>query len=120
MPRFWKVMVGLAIVLPMVAYVVGSVTASSGGDPVRRDPVYIMDVPETPASEKSRRGTDPSPPPETQAPVDGHDDDADDNGVRVVTPQPTRVDGDDADDGPEGDDDDSRDGGDDSDDGEGD
>jgi hypothetical protein len=117
MATFWKVLIGLAIALPMAAYVAGSFIASSADDPVRRDPVYISDVRETPEADKKPGGKDPSAPPSRRTPVNGDDDDDDDDGVRVVTPKPTRVDGDD---GPEGDDDDSRDGGDDSDDGEGD
>jgi hypothetical protein len=121
MAMLWKVLIGLAIALPMAAYVAGSFAASSVDDPVRREPVHISDVRESPAPEKSTKGADPSVPSERRTPVNrDEDDDADDNDVRVVTPQPTRVNGVDGDDGPERDDDDSRDGGDDSDDGEGD
>lgn len=116
MARFWKVLIGLAIALPMAAYVAGSFVASAPDDPVQRDPVHISDIRETPAAEKSPLGTEPSAPSSRRTPVNGHDDDEDDNDVRVVIPKPTRVHGDD---GPERDYDDSRDGGD-SDDGEGD
>jgi hypothetical protein len=116
MPAFWKLLIGLAIALPMAAYVAGSFAASAPDDPVKRDPVHISDVRGDPEVEGSTGGKEPSSPPARRTPVNGDDDDEDDNEVRVVTPKPTRVD---ADDGPEGDDDDSRDV-DDSDDGEGD
>ena len=116
MPAFWKILIGLAIALPMAAYVAGSFAASAPDDPVERDPVHISDVRESPEEEGRTGGKEPASPPAPRTPVSGDDDDEDDNEVRVVTPKPTRVD---ADDGPEGDDDDSRDV-DDSDDGEGD
>ena len=117
MPAFWKILIGLAIALPMAAYVAGSFAASAPDDPVQRDPVHISDVREAPEVDGSTGGKKPASPPSRRTPVNGDDDGEDDNDVRVVIPKPTRVDGDD---GPEGDDDDSRDGGDDSDDGEGD
>ena len=100
MSSFWRVFVGLAIVLPIAAYVVGSLTVSAADDPAPPAPVRIADPTETPAlpDERTTRANDDD---------DARDDDADDNEVRVVTPQPTRVDGDDGDDRPEGDDDDS-------------
>lgn len=116
MPAFWKILIGLAIALPMAAYVVGSFAASAPDDPVQRDPVHISDVREAPGVKGSTGGKKPSAPPSRRTPLHGDDDDEDDNDVRVVTPKPTKVDGDD---GPEGDDDDSRDA-DDTDDGEGD
>ena len=117
MPGFWKVLIGLAIALPMAAYVAGSFAASAPDDPVQRDPVHISDVRESPEVEGPTGGKKAASPSSRRTPVNGDDDDEDDNGVRVVIPKPTRVD---AEDGPEGDDDDSRDVDGDSDDGEGD
>ena len=113
MTTFGKVLIGLALALPMAAYVVGSLAGSSAEQPRPRDPVQISDVTESPTPGKRE-----STPPDDQGDDDGDrddtDDDGDDNGARVVVPQPTRVDGgDDA--RPEGPDDDSR-GGDDTDD----
>jgi hypothetical protein len=114
MSPLWKVLLGLALALPMAAYVASSLVASGDDEPVRRDPVIISDAP--PTTPPTTPPTSPRPGP-TTAPGDADDEDddeVDDNEVRVVTPKPTRVDDDD--DGHERDDDsrdDSDDGGDD-------
>ncbi len=115
MTTFGRVLIGLALAVPMAAYVVGSLAGSSAEEPRPRDPVQISDVTESPSPGKRE-----STPPDDRGDDDGDRDDTDedDNGARVVVPQPTRVDGGD-DDRPEGQDDDSR-GGDDSDDAGGD
>ena len=94
MSRFAKYLIGLALALPMGAYVAGSLVASASGEPERRDPVIIQDA--DPVVPSPDDGTRTPPPP----PADSGEDDAtrdveedvDDNGIRVVTPDPTRVD----------------------------
>lgn len=81
-----KALVILALVLPMTAYVVGSLVASGGKEPSDRDPVIIQDPPVM----------EPAAPRETRTPTPGDDEGArDDNEVRVVTPRPTQVGSDD-------------------------
>ncbi|WP_245916711.1 hypothetical protein [Nocardioides gansuensis] len=92
-----KVLVVLALVLPMMAYVVGSLVASGAGEPSDRDPVIIRDAP---ASEPAPRGARPRAPDD-----DGRE--TDDNEVRVVTPRPSQVGSDEGERQPEEDDDDS-------------
>lgn len=60
MSTFWKVIVGLAMVLPITAYVAGSLAASSAEQKVDRSPVVIAD-----------RSSEPSPEPGTGEPRDG-------------------------------------------------
>jgi hypothetical protein len=98
MRTVWKVVLPLALVLPMLAYVAGSLAASRSDGPTPRETVVIRDAPSTPSrdlpgsgreqrehrshqDDDARGGTD-----------DDHDDDVDDNGVRVVTPRPTPLD----------------------------
>lgn len=111
--RRWQGVVVLAVTLPMATYVAGSLVGSNAGTPAPRDPVVVRDAPASPSPEPTRtpsrppRGgaTAPTPPP--------IEDDGDDDEVRVVTPQPTRVDddGDDEDDRDEDRGDDGDDGG---------
>lgn len=130
MSTWAKYVIGLALALPMGGYVAGSLMASASEDPGNRDPVRISDQPSPPRTDDDRgrpkRSEGPAkPPPKEPAkapPVpdddaddddSDDDDDVDDNGVRVVTPQPTRLDDGDDDDGgggagDDGDDDDDR------------
>lgn len=111
MSMFAKYLIGLALALPMGAYVAGSLVSSASGEPERRDPVIIQDAEPVPPA--------PSPAVPPPAPAEGAGgDDVDDNGIRVVTPDPARVDDRDDDDDQDdgiggGDDDDADDGGDD-------
>jgi hypothetical protein len=115
----WKVLVGLAVALPMVAYVAGSFLATGATEPPRRDPIVIRDAPaqvvEQPPVLTPRPSTRPDPDDAEGDDGDGDDGDddttpgADDDEIRIVTPQPTRVDDDDDDDDDDTDDD-SRDG----------
>lgn len=121
MSTWAKYLIALALALPMGAYVAGSLMASAADDPVNHNPVQIQDAPgrsgqddqtgtPRPSKEPTRR---PDRPSETATDDDSDgsevgtsddtrdeddDGDVDDNGVRVVTPQPIRVDGDDDDD----------------------
>jgi hypothetical protein len=118
-----KTLVVLALVVPMTAYVAGSLVSSRSYDPSDRAPVIIQDAP-TPASSpdptrapERREKRRPSPPPgaPSEASPDGSPDaspgpstDVEENDATVVTPKPRPVDDDDDDDddGPDGDDDD--------------
>ncbi|WP_107772885.1 hypothetical protein [Nocardioides sediminis] len=120
-----KALVVLALVVPMTAYVAGSLVSSRSYDPSDRAPVIIQDAPASspdPARARDRRekrrpsprpGASPATSPGTGAQTsrgatpDGQDD-VEDNDATVVTPQPRPVDDDDDDDddGPDGDDDD--------------
>lgn len=121
MSTWVKYLIGLALALPMGAYVAGSLMASAADDPVNRDPVQIQDAPSDSSRDDDGRTPRPSDGPtrtprppgdanDDAVPDGDTDDDDDDNGVRVVTPQPTRLDG--------GDDDAGDDAGDDRDDGD--
>ena len=100
--RTWaKYLAGLALALPMGAYVAGSLMASASDEPGNREPVRISDQPSAPRTTEGPRDAERSTgpgrtpaQPEHDAHHDdtGEDDDVDDNGVRVVTPQPTRLD----------------------------
>lgn len=102
-----KFLVGLALILPMTGYVVGSLISTSAGEPDRREPVIVNDVrspsPDGPASTPpsgqgggTGRGQ-PDPPPGggddgTDDTNDADDRDVDQNGITVVRPEPTRPD----------------------------
>lgn len=130
MSTIWKIVIGLVLTLPIAAYVVGSLVASTAELPDQREPVNIQNVSPSPATDPhspSRAPGDPRPSGSNAAPGDdktGDDVDVDDNGVQIVNPEPTRVDddadgrgddggGDDEDDGGDDDDDDKDDGSDD-------
>jgi hypothetical protein len=50
MSTVWKVIAALALVLPVGAFVVGSLASSSADEPTRRDPVILREAPrESPA-----------------------------------------------------------------------
>ncbi|MDP3894499.1 hypothetical protein [Nocardioides sp.] len=99
MATVWKVMLGLAVVLPVAAYALGSLVASASNAPVERAPIVINDPSPRETSPSSDGPDTPgngSPGPQIE-----------DNRVDVVTPPPTRVgDDDDWDDRDEDDDDD--------------
>jgi hypothetical protein len=121
MSTVWKVVIGLALTLPIAAYVVGSLVASTTELPAQREPVNIQNGSPPPTSDPHSPSSGPADPrPSASDPAQRDEaDEADeaDNGVRVVSPEPTPVhDGDDGrgDDG--GDEDGGDDGGDDSDD----
>ena len=110
MSSWVKALIVMALVVPMTAYVAGSLVSSNARAPADRGPVIINDR-SAPASQVTPSGstkrsepTQPVPPDDGGAPID-------DNEARVVTPQPTAVvgsDDDEDDDRREGDDDDSR------------
>ena len=99
-----KFLVGLALILPMAGYVVGSLVSSSSGEPERRDPVIVSNV-QPPADDESTPASPDARPPgsggrgtgtgdRSTGPVSSARDDdervVDENGITVVTPEPSR------------------------------
>lgn len=85
MKTVWKVLLGLALVVPMGAYVVGSLAASASEDPAPRHTIQIEGPERTPAPTRTPRPT----PTETGGvevitphydDFDDHDDHGDDDG----------------------------------------
>lgn len=132
-----KVLLLLALVVPMAAYVAGSLTAPDAPEPADRSPVILRDADVSPATSTPSPTRSPSTRPSDRKAGDDDDDDDssgrgsdDDSGrgqqeeARVVNPLPTPVGEDDDDewdeDGPDDDDDtdDESDDSDDSDDGD--
>ena len=88
MQRWWKWLVGVAVVVPLLAYVGGSLAAAQD-EPTRREPIRITVDPSTGSTSPSGTATDddpgddrdPSEGPETVRPSpDDLDDDSDDAG----------------------------------------
>ena len=102
MTGFSKVLLGLALGLPMGAYAVGSMVSSAADDPGRRTPIILEDAP-APAQD-SVPGPTLRPSPEPTRGDDDGDDDGDDrdeevrNRPEVVVPSYADRDDDDDDD----------------------
>ena len=63
MRSFWKVFVALALMLPLGAFVAGTLVASAADDPTPRDTIIIDDQSGTPSSDPTPdRDTEPRPP----------------------------------------------------------
>ena len=77
MSTVWKVLIGLALVVPMGAYVAGSLVASADNDPTPRHPITIRESDPTPSSS-------PSPTPTRTA--EPEEETGDDDDVEVITP----------------------------------
>ena len=115
-----KALLAVALVVPLVAYVAGSLASNGGETPEQQGTVFIDDV--EPASETTSpapgrtSGPTPSPPRSSPTrdnqPTQAPGDDPDDKEARVVTPAPVEDDDDERDD----DQDDDTDDGDDTDD----
>ncbi|WP_193613112.1 hypothetical protein [Nocardioides lijunqiniae] len=88
MSRLWKVVLTLGLVLPVAAFVAGSLAASSADEPAPRETILIQD-----ASPSSSPTTRPSPTPTGRPSPTGSGDDRGDRPPRVVTPEPNRADG---------------------------
>ena len=111
-----KLLLVLALVVPIGAYVAGSLAATGRDEPADRGPVILRDAPTTPPSETAgpsrnrdganREGQDDRDDRDDRDGRDGGDDRNDDrdDDARVVKPQPTPVGEDDGD--GDGDDDD--------------
>jgi hypothetical protein len=112
MNRPTRVLILLAFIVPVAAYVAGSLSGSPAPPPTDRGPVILRDVgttttpepttPAPPTAPSPGRPTEPSrAPSQRPGPGDDHEE------ARVVTPQPTPVGEDDDewdDDGPDDDD----------------
>ncbi|WP_374455523.1 hypothetical protein [Nocardioides sp.] len=106
MSHVTKVLLLLAFVVPLVAYVAGSLASTGGPDPADRGPVILRDAPTTPAV--TRDPTPEDPPPDGRRERRDRERDDRQQEARVVTPLPTPVGEDDDDewddDGPDDDD----------------
>jgi hypothetical protein len=86
MKTVWKVLLGLALVVPMGAYVVGSLAASASDDPAPRHSIRIEQHDPTPSGQSTPTpGQDPSG--EPSADSSGHGRSGDDDEVEVITPE---------------------------------
>lgn len=91
-----KALIALALVVPLVAYVAGTLASTGSSVPEQQGTVYVNDV--EPASEGTSESpaTTPKPSPSRPSPTRDNrptpspDDDADDNEARVVTPAPVQ------------------------------
>ena len=85
MRTVWKVVLPLALVLPMAAYVAGSLGATRSHDPSPRETVVIRDAPSsTPAGPAGRPPADREDSENGDGGGDGGDDDDDGNGPRFT------------------------------------
>jgi hypothetical protein len=122
MPHWKLLLLPLAVIVPLTAYLAGAVADGPDG-PVRPEPIVLQDT--AGSSDDRRDGQDDGRPGKERTGDPAREDDGDDHGgdrrddsdddrdddddgsddrVEVVVPEPTQVD-----DGPEGDDDDDRD-----------
>lgn len=118
----WKILLALAVVLPLGGFVVGSLASAADDDPLPRQPIVLREEPTgTPPTDGPSRTPGASPTPEGHGGDDDNDDNDDSNAdddddVPVVSPRPDEHDRDDRDDRDDADDDhgddDSDDGGD--------
>jgi hypothetical protein len=88
MRTLWKVFLPLALVLPLGAFVAGSLVASATDDPPVRDTIVIRESGATPGTPTPSPSDDP-----TRDPADDPDD-TDDGDVETVTVEPDDVDDD--------------------------
>lgn len=102
-----KVLLGLALGLPMGAYAVGSIVSSAADDPGQRPPIILQDAPSPAQGTVPGATLSPSADP-TRSGDDDRDDDRDDDEARnrpeVVVPTYADRDDDDDDDRDERDD----------------
>lgn len=103
-----KVLLGLALGLPMGAYAVGSIVSSAADDPGQRAPIILEDAPSPAQGTVPGATLTPSPDPTRPGDDDDRDDDRDDDEARnrpeVVVPSYADRDDDDDDDRGERDD----------------
>jgi hypothetical protein len=88
MRNFWKVFVGLALTLPLGAFVAGNLVASAADDPSPRDTIIIEDQSATPSGEPSPTPSSTATPDSSPTPDQG------DDGLEHVTPSPSEWDDD--------------------------
>ncbi len=97
-----KALIALALVVPLVTYVAGTLASTGSSVPEQQGTVYVNDLEPSPATTPKPSPSRPSPTRDNQ-PTPSPDDDADDNEARVVTPAPVQDD-DERDDDDDGDD----------------
>ncbi len=95
LPTVWKILVALALVLPMGAFVAGSLVASAADEPRERDTIIIEQTgssssPSAAGSPSPSESGTPSP-----SPLGDDDDDDDDGEIETLTPSPDDVEDDD-------------------------
>jgi uncharacterized membrane protein YgcG len=78
MKTAWKVLLGLVLVVPLGAYVAGSLAASASDDPAQRHTIQIDEPSQTPTTTPT---TTPSTTPSAPVSATPEDDD-----VEVITP----------------------------------
>ena len=108
MSTWWKVLIGLVVALPTLAYVAGTL-AATGSEPAPREPI-VLEESVAPSTSASPEGAPPTTTPgRSPAPsrtgVDADDDGDDDDGPQTITPSPDDLDDDDDDEGRDDDDD---------------
>src|SRR4051794_37379144 len=88
MRSFWKIFVALALMLPLGAFVAGTLVASAADDPEPRNTIIIDDQGATPTTDATpTQGDDPTETPSRQGDAaDDHGDDSDE--LAEVTPSP--------------------------------
>ncbi|QWF20617.1 hypothetical protein KM427_16735 [Nocardioides sp. LMS-CY] len=91
MKPVWKILIALAVVVPMGAYVAGSLAASASNDPRPRETIQIQepDPSTTPSAKPTRKPSEPPSPTGTPGRGDDgedDDDDSDDDDVEVIVP----------------------------------
>jgi hypothetical protein len=102
MTLLWKVLLALVLVLPLGAYVAGSLVASAADEPGPRETIVIRDSPSGTPSGTPTRSSSPSPGPSDEKPGGPGVDHSDD--VEVIIPDPDDLDDGADDDGRDGDD----------------
>jgi hypothetical protein len=84
----WKVLVGVVLLIPMTAYVVGSLVAAAD-EPRQHDPIIIEERTKAPEQPRQSPSAKPSPGDDRRddhsGPRGGHDDT---NSPEVITPSP--------------------------------
>ena len=76
MRTWWKVLIGLVVALPTLAYVAGTL-AATGDEPAPREPIVLEEsvAPSSSASPGSKPTRTPSPSPSLTRTADDDDDD---------------------------------------------
>jgi hypothetical protein len=85
MATVWKVLIGLALVLPMTAYVGWSLVAAAN-EPLPHDPIIVQERTHTPEPSQSPSNKPTQKPSEHK--TDRGDDPGADNGPEIITQSP--------------------------------
>jgi hypothetical protein len=98
MRTLWKVLIGLAVVLPTMAYVAGTL-AATGDQPAPRDPVVIEESGQPSPAAAPTRGATEDPTSSSSVPSPARSDDDDDDGPETISARPDDLDDHDDDEG---------------------